>query len=875
MICMVTFSIIIPTYRRASRLEACLRSLFAADLSLVLEVLLVVHEDDAPGQRAALRWAESRRRIRIVYTKTASRSAARNAAVAVAQGDWCYFLDDDVVVPPDVIRTLRAAILAHPEAAVVGGPNRLPPGSGLFERCVDRVLGSRLGAGAMRRRYVGLGKDGWTDERSLISCNLAVEIKALRSCLGFNERLDYGEETLLLARLRESGRRLLYIPRLWVYHHRRSDWAGFCLQAFRSGAGRGSQTVMMPSSLSAEFLGPPVLAVLCAAAWQETWARALLAAYAGLCLLQAAAAGWRERSVAAAFWTALLIPSGHLAYGLGFWLFPLAGPRRAILRGRRERWRRRLGGWVLRWSGAPVLGALFRGYYRLALRAVRVWVRLAAIPVEELWLRRSLTGTDWSPGSSDVDLAVELPEMDGEREHRWMDRWNKGYRRLRRVFPILGEVQFGTRLEWSRYLRDGDVRSVELPKEAVSLFIKGRSDPRESVHQTGVFRPDGHLVGDWPSVKYSVDVWTEQLHAYVRLTRLYFEEGEDPHRASAHARKLLLDVGRYGRLLEDHGAKSAMPRAEMAASMRQQQAMAAALQALEAAGAGEGLRRAVESACLATAENLEASAGRVLGSVPANPGPVVPPSLEVRRFSREREDFERVCRMLRSATGGNVERAIHDNVYHFLIGVRRGPAETMRGVWSTIRNLRGTVPALAGTVLPLPPAAFRLALWSPYLEDPLRFLSVSAVLGGDPSGAAISGTSAGLRRHVLSVWNVDRTSLGAPPRPLTELLLRESVAHLAVNWRAFGGLERRESDLYRWVYLYSRVMSLRLHQRMGEAWPVFPLAPLASRFGEAFPEEKSWVEAQVLGAEGLGDWRRHRGFFSRNIREILACPNSN
>ena len=51
-----------------------------------------------------------------------------------------------------------------------------------------------------------------------------------------------------------------------------------------------------------------------------------LSLYAAACLGQGIVAGFKKRSLAAALWTAALVPAGHLSFGLGCWLFPFMGP---------------------------------------------------------------------------------------------------------------------------------------------------------------------------------------------------------------------------------------------------------------------------------------------------------------------------------------------------------------------------------------------------------------------------------------------------------------------------------------------------------------------------------------------------------------------
>ncbi|MBI5241200.1 MAG: glycosyltransferase [Elusimicrobia bacterium] len=841
-----SISVVIPTYRRPQLLERCLESLFTNDLSRVLEVILVVHDDDAEGLAEARRWRQRSPLVRLVYTKTASRGAARGAAAAVCGGDWCWFLDDDVMLPPDALRALAGAIASHPLAAVVGGPNRLPEDSGLFERCADQVLSSPLGAAAMRARYAGLGGEAWVDERSLIACNLAVRSSELRRSLPFHPWMDYGEETLFLARLRLEGCRFLHTPKVWVYHRRRSGWWSFCQQAFRSGLGRSRQTRLLPASLSAEFLGPPALAAMLAASPWLGWARVPLSAYAALCLLNAARAGWRGASLPVGLWTAVLVPSGHLAFGLGFWLSPLFRPARPG-----PGWASRLAGWVLRAQDVPVLRVIFAAYYRAALAALRVWLRLSGLPVGGLWLRRGLAGTDWTPGGSDVDLAAELPELTVEEELSWLDRWHGGLRRLHRLFPILGETQLATRREWQRYFADGDIRALELPREARPL--RGRLPPA------------GRAAEDpaWLPARRALDVWSEALHAYVRLAGLACDGLAHDPRAAFNARKSLLDVCRYGSALDAPDWRP-FTRPEAASRLvRDGSPLRDALAALEGSRPAARTRAAIADAFVLCALELESSALKVRERLPAGAEPIAAAAAGAAFPEKEKSArFEALCLRLEESCGGLLVGALHDSVNHWLLALRAacGP-EDLRRAWQALSSLRGRETALSQVLLPLPPESLRLALWSPHLEDPLRALSVLGV-----RGCVSSGSTPLLRRHTLGAWKLSGAGITAPPRPLAESLLRESLAHVLVNWRSLDGPVRREDDYWRWAYLYGRALSLRLHADLGEAWPSFPLEPLARRFSAAYPEESGWLRDRVLAAGDVGDWRGHRAFFARQMR---------
>ena len=45
----------------------------------------------------------------------------------------------------------------------------------------------------------------------------------------------------------------------------------------------------------------------------------------------------------------------------------------------------------------------------------------------------------------------------------------------------------------------------------------------------------------------------------------------------------------------------------------------------------------------------------------------------------------------------------------------------------------------------------------------------------------------------------------------------------------------------------------------------------ADGFAEVYPEERPWLEEQVLTAVGIGDWKKHRGFFARQLRQTQSA----
>ncbi len=115
-----TVSIVIPVYNAAKWLPGCLDSVLAQTWQ-DLEVL-AVDDGSSDGSLAILEdYAARDGRIRLLRREHGGVSAARNAALREAAGEWLTFLDADDRLPPDAVsRLLALAAETGAEICVAG-----------------------------------------------------------------------------------------------------------------------------------------------------------------------------------------------------------------------------------------------------------------------------------------------------------------------------------------------------------------------------------------------------------------------------------------------------------------------------------------------------------------------------------------------------------------------------------------------------------------------------------------------------------------------------------------------------------------------------------------------------------------------------------
>lgn len=118
-------SIIIPVYKVAAYVGACLQSVYEQSYPAI-EIIIVNDATPDDSMEQAEEWVrklEEKFKVSIVtHPENRGLSAARNTGIRAATGDWIYFLDSDDAITPGCIGLLVQQMARYPEVDfVVGG----------------------------------------------------------------------------------------------------------------------------------------------------------------------------------------------------------------------------------------------------------------------------------------------------------------------------------------------------------------------------------------------------------------------------------------------------------------------------------------------------------------------------------------------------------------------------------------------------------------------------------------------------------------------------------------------------------------------------------------------------------------------------------
>lgn len=351
---MRSVSVVMPVRHEAATIEKALRSIIEQDHPGIVEIIVADAMSTDGTREVVARLAAADARIRVVDNLARTTPAGLNAAIRASTGDVVVRCDAHAVLPPGYI-SRAVELLAETGADNVGGM-QVAHGTTLRQRAIARAMHTPMGVGDARF-HLG-GPPGPVD-----TVYLGVFRRAALDRVGlFDEALARNQDSELNYRLTSTGGIVYFHPDLKVVYRPRSSLRSLARQYFTSGAWKRQTFRRHVRAIRWRQMAPPalVLALVGSAVLAFTPARrfaVIVPALYGVAILGASLWNLIRRADPAALLLPVVLPTMHIAWGLGL-LFgrssvdhlPIQtysqsrsdGTRRLITRRLGEIWSRRL-----------------------------------------------------------------------------------------------------------------------------------------------------------------------------------------------------------------------------------------------------------------------------------------------------------------------------------------------------------------------------------------------------------------------------------------------------------------------------------------------------------------------------------------------------
>ena len=211
----VDVSVVVCTHNRWAMLQEALTGLLTQQVPQgVTYEIVVVDDGSTDNTSAVVEDIISRSSVAInhVRVERGGIPRARNRGIRAAAGKWIAFFDDDQLAEPHWLAELYG-FASERELVCVGGQRRLRLPAGAHEADLPWVCRTLLG------ETLDV-KEPFPSHRGhfINSGNVILRRSALESVGGFDESLQRGSDTHLVAKLRKRGITPWYNPRAVVHH---------------------------------------------------------------------------------------------------------------------------------------------------------------------------------------------------------------------------------------------------------------------------------------------------------------------------------------------------------------------------------------------------------------------------------------------------------------------------------------------------------------------------------------------------------------------------------------------------------------------------------------------------------------------------------
>jgi cellulose synthase/poly-beta-1,6-N-acetylglucosamine synthase-like glycosyltransferase len=169
----------------------------------------------------------------------------RDLAIKYAKGEIFAFIDDDAFPHKDWLKN-AVPYFKDESIAAVGGPGVTPENASNFEKASGWITASPFGGSGVSLRFIPEKKREIDDYPSM---NLIVRADDFKKINGFDSNYYPGEDTKLCLDLtKKLNKKIIYDPKILVYHHKRPLFKKHLLQNGRFGLHRGHFARVLPET---------------------------------------------------------------------------------------------------------------------------------------------------------------------------------------------------------------------------------------------------------------------------------------------------------------------------------------------------------------------------------------------------------------------------------------------------------------------------------------------------------------------------------------------------------------------------------------------------------------------------------------------------
>lgn len=246
-------AIVMPVLNEEDHLESAIQQLLAQDYQGEIVIVLAIAPSRDRTEAIAAELAERHPSLRIVANPSGRTPSALNAAIGASQSEVVVRVDGHALIPVDYIR-VGVETLNRSGADNVGG---IMAASGLtpIQKAIASAMTSKFGVGGAAFHVGGMEGEALT---VYMGC---FRRAALERVGGYDESMVRAQDWEMNHRIRETGGKVWFTPKMVVTYRPRSSLRALARQYFGYGTWRREVARRYHETISLRYLAAPLLVV--------------------------------------------------------------------------------------------------------------------------------------------------------------------------------------------------------------------------------------------------------------------------------------------------------------------------------------------------------------------------------------------------------------------------------------------------------------------------------------------------------------------------------------------------------------------------------------------------------------------------------------
>lgn len=246
-------AIVMPVLNEEAHLESAIDRLLAQDYQGEITIVLAVAPSGDRTEDIAAELAERHSILSVVANPSGKTPSALNAAILASQSEIVVRVDGHALIPRDYIR-VGVETLNRSGADNVGG---IMAASGLtpLQKGIAAAMTSKFGVGGAAFHVGGVEGEALT---VYLGC---FRRSALERVGGYDETMVRAQDWELNHRIRETGGKVWFTPKMVVTYRPRSSFGALASQYFGYGTWRREVARRYRETISIRYLAAPMLVI--------------------------------------------------------------------------------------------------------------------------------------------------------------------------------------------------------------------------------------------------------------------------------------------------------------------------------------------------------------------------------------------------------------------------------------------------------------------------------------------------------------------------------------------------------------------------------------------------------------------------------------